>query len=427
MDCMLKNVAFSTAWCCVLVVYLAGCTLGPRQIHKGRLEYNQAVQQSFREEMLLNLVRLRYRETPEFLTVGGIAAQYTFDGAAGGGLSLPDGGTKVGSLTGGVSRTERPTISYNPERGEAFQKGLLTPISLPSLELLGRTGWSWERILRTTVQYMNQVDNATSAGGPTPERKPDFEQFRYLAQVMRKLQAERAIELSDAEREGTPKPVPLNRDQLDGDFVIGAIKEGFKFKETADGLFLVKNEKYLALVVHPRAKLSGELQELAALLDLEVDYNSPKPAVFEIDAAKEGWIQSTFAQATAFQADLGLAYAGESEMLPAPLEVQESALLRKDIVVSTRSLLEVMFYLSQGVTVPLEHQAQGLVTITVDESGNPFDWNEMMQDLGADIPPSRALPLHQQFVLLRGRVAGEPQRAGGEGEELRRFPSPMTR
>jgi hypothetical protein len=85
MDCMLKNVAFSTAWCCVLVVYLAGCTLGPRQIHKGRLEYNQAVQQSFREEMLLNLVRLRYRETPEFLTVGGIAAQYTFDGAASGG------------------------------------------------------------------------------------------------------------------------------------------------------------------------------------------------------------------------------------------------------------------------------------------------------------------------------------------------------
>jgi len=38
----------------------AGCTLGPKQIHRGRLEYNEAVQQSFREEMLLKLVRLRY-------------------------------------------------------------------------------------------------------------------------------------------------------------------------------------------------------------------------------------------------------------------------------------------------------------------------------------------------------------------------------
>ena len=91
--------------------------------------------------------------------------------------------------------------------------------------------------------------------------------------------------------------------------MISAIKEGFEFKETADGLFLVKDEKYLALVVHPKAKLSGELQELAGLLDLDVDYDSPKPAVFEVDSAKEGWIQSTFAEATSFQADLGLACA----------------------------------------------------------------------------------------------------------------------
>lgn len=378
---MRKNVAFSAALCCILVTHLVGCTLGPRQIHKGRLEYNQAVQESFREEMLLNLVRLRYRETPEFLNVGGIAAQYTFDGRASGSLSLPDGGTKAGSLSSGVSRTERPTISYVPARGEAFQKGLLAPIDLQSLELLARTGWSWERILRTTVQYMNQVDNATSAGGPTPELKPDFEEFRYLAQLMRRLQNERAIELSNAKRAGTPKSVPLSRDQLDGNFVISAIKEGFEFQETADGIFLVKDVKYLALVIHPNAKLSSELRELAALLDLEVDYVSPKPAVFELNSGKEGWIQSTFAEATSFHTDPGLPSANEYETLPAPPEAQGSSLLRNDIVVSTRSLLEVMFYLSQGVNVPLEHQAQGLVTLTVDEGGNPFDWSEMMHDL----------------------------------------------
>ncbi len=41
--------------------------------------------------MLLNLVRLKYREPPEFLTVAGVAAQYTFDGAASGSASLRDG------------------------------------------------------------------------------------------------------------------------------------------------------------------------------------------------------------------------------------------------------------------------------------------------------------------------------------------------
>lgn len=333
--------------------------------------------------MLLNLVRLRYGETPEFLSVGGIAAQYTFDGRAGGGVTLPDGGTKIGSITGGVSRTERPTISYVPARGEAFQKGLLAPIDLQSLELLARTGWSWERVMRMTVQYMNQIDNATSAGGPTPERKPDYEEFHYLAQLMRQLQIQRAIELSTAEREGTPKAVPLSRAQLNGDFVIDAIKEGYKLKETEDGLFLVKNEQYLALVIHPNAKRSTEMQEIAGLLDLEIDQDSPKPAVFEIHSGKGGWIQSTFANATTFPVNRGLACVDEFELLPAPFDTQEGSLLRKDVVVSTRSLLEVMFYLSQAVDIPLEHQAQGIVTITVDESGAPFDWNEMMQGLFA--------------------------------------------
>ncbi|MDG2220471.1 MAG: hypothetical protein P8L85_03770 [Rubripirellula sp.] len=378
-EASLPNItAISTTLCCLL---MAGCTLGPRQIPKERLEYNQAVQKSFREEMLLNLVRLRYRETPEFLSVGGIAAQYTFDGRASGSLALPDGGTKVGGLSGGVSRTERPTISYVPARGEAFQKGLLAPIDLESLELLGRTGWSWERILRTTVQYMNQVDNATSAGGPTPELKPDFEEFRYVAQVMRQLQIQRAIELSTADREGTPKPVLLTRDQLDGDFAINAIKEGFAIKETEEGISLVKKESYLAFVIHPKAKLSGELQELAEILDLNVDYDSPKPAVYPVESAKEGWIQSTFADATGFQTALNIPCADEIGIAPIHLDDQVNEMLRDDIVVSTRSLLEVMYYLSHGVNVPAEHQSQGLVTLTTDQNGAAFDWSEMMHDL----------------------------------------------
>ena len=54
-------------WSSVLAgsTLLTGCTLGPKEINRGRQQYNEAVQKSFREELLLNLVRLRYRETPE--------------------------------------------------------------------------------------------------------------------------------------------------------------------------------------------------------------------------------------------------------------------------------------------------------------------------------------------------------------------------
>jgi hypothetical protein len=146
---------------------------------------------------------------------------------------------------------------------------------------------------------------------------------------------------------------------------------------------MVKDEQYLAIVVHPHAKISAEMQEIAGILDLEVDHESLEPSVFEVVSGKEGWIQSTFANATPVQIDPSTACVDEFEMLPAPLDVQAGAPQRKDIVVSTRSLLEVMFYLSQAVDIPVEHQAQGIATVTVDEAGAPFDWSEMMQDLFA--------------------------------------------
>jgi hypothetical protein len=78
---------------------------------------------------------------------------------------------------------------------------------------------------------MKQVDNTASAGGPTPDMKPSFEEFTYLAKLLRQLQNQRAIELVDAKREATPKRVPLSPDQLDGDFAIKAIKAGYGILE----------------------------------------------------------------------------------------------------------------------------------------------------------------------------------------------------
>jgi hypothetical protein len=40
-----------------------------------------------------------------------------------------------------------------------------------------------------------------------------------------------------------------------------------------------------------------------------------------------------------------------------------------------------MYYLSQGIHVPEEHVCQGLVTVTTDELGRPFDWTQMTGDL----------------------------------------------
>tara|TARA_B100000809_G_C14959398_1_gene466812 strand:- start:106 stop:687 length:582 start_codon:yes stop_codon:yes gene_type:complete len=178
--CLVANVDFhalsSLRHCAVVLLYgSVYMRVHPRTTpnRQRKTHYNAAIQRTFQQEMLLNIVRLKYREVPEFLTVGGIAAQYSFDSSAAAGLTIPEGVLDIFSLNSSVSRSEKPTISYVPA-GEEFQKGLLAPIDPESLQLLCRTGWSWERILRTTVQYLNEVNNATSAGGPTPDLKPEF-------------------------------------------------------------------------------------------------------------------------------------------------------------------------------------------------------------------------------------------------------------
>jgi hypothetical protein len=46
-----------------------------------------------------------------------------------------------------------------------------------------------------------------------------------------------------------------------------------------------------------------------------------------------------------------------------------------------RSVLGSIFYLSQGVEVPPEHEARGLVNVTRDIEGNRFDWQKVLDGL----------------------------------------------
>ena len=48
--------------------------------------------------------------------------------------------------------------------------------------------------------------------------------------------------------------------------------------------------------------------------------------------------------------------------------------------VKTRSLLGILYFLSQSVEVPEKDRQKVRVTITKDEAGNPFDWEKVLGD-----------------------------------------------
>ena len=102
-------------------VPLTGCAIGPASIERDYPRYSQAMREIQDEHLLLNLVRLRYLETPVFLQLTSITTTYEVNANAS--VSATDsagGGTSSGAGIGGGYR-ETPTFTYSlPDSREFF-------------------------------------------------------------------------------------------------------------------------------------------------------------------------------------------------------------------------------------------------------------------------------------------------------------------
>jgi hypothetical protein len=167
---------------------LTGCaSLGPGAIQGSRTDYNVALRQTEDEQLLLNLVRLRYRDQVLFLEASALNTQFTFQRSAEAGAEFGDVDTLYG-LRGRVAVEEKPTVTYTPLQGGDFVERVLSPIRQETLFLLRSSGWSTDRAFRTLVQQMNGVRNAPRASGPTPDSAPEYEQFARVTALLRALE-----------------------------------------------------------------------------------------------------------------------------------------------------------------------------------------------------------------------------------------------
>jgi hypothetical protein len=190
---------------------LAGCvSIGPATVPRDRIGYLAAVGESWKEQTLLNIVRLRYGDAPTFLDVSSIISGYGLQGqlSAGGQVSSDRTNTIPSSLaTLGVTGTylDRPTISYTPLSGQKFTTSLLRPIPPLAVFELIQAGYPADFILLVTTRAVNGIFNRSSMGGVSRSADPAF---YPLLESLRRLQLSGTVSLR-REKRGPDETVHL--------------------------------------------------------------------------------------------------------------------------------------------------------------------------------------------------------------------------
>jgi len=160
----------------LLVAFSAGCaSLGPKTIPRDRAEYVQGLRDSWKRQLLLNMVGLRYGEAPVFLEVASVINQYSLEGQVSAGVGWSTGVGGDAQSIGAAGRfADRPTITYTPVTGERFVRSMLTPIPPVSLVAMVQAGWPVDFVFRLAVRSMNELGNSSGARLMGSAGDPDF-------------------------------------------------------------------------------------------------------------------------------------------------------------------------------------------------------------------------------------------------------------
>jgi hypothetical protein len=151
------------------LLIISGCAArGARRVPADRFNYNAAIAQSTREQMLLNIVRSRYLEVPVFLTVSSVLTQYEYDSSIGVGGFFGISGTSenvIGGTTDVITGdanlrfSERPTITYLPVEGQEFSAHLLSDIPADLFFASAQAGWPVDVFMRIGIQRLGALEN----------------------------------------------------------------------------------------------------------------------------------------------------------------------------------------------------------------------------------------------------------------------------
>lgn len=178
----------------ITALLFSGCTnIGPKTVTRDRFDYNTAISNSWKEQTLLNIVKIRYLDMPLFVDISSIVSGYTISSSVDFGGQLMSESALQGdfaSLGASGTFTDRPTITYQPITGQKFNKSIMTPIPPSAILFLTQSGWPADLIYPITVDSINGLRGRVSGG---VNARPGDPGYIRLVKLFRKIQQSGAV------------------------------------------------------------------------------------------------------------------------------------------------------------------------------------------------------------------------------------------
>jgi len=349
----------------VLLLALAGCSLGPKSMKADRPAYNIAIQQSESQQLLMNLVRLKYCEPALFLTVSSISTQFSYSANADIGFEKSWGGSdmlSVGENNSLLGYYEAPTITYMPLQGEEFARRMMREMDLGTFALLASGDWDVGTLFQLMIKRLGPLRNDPETTSTGIGLKSGYDKFVRILEIWRQLQCQQhlAFQIVPGQAVEIPGSAPVSA--ITADAVLSAEKEGYRFVCGEDGGFHILKQGPRRLVV--QASYPTEAQ--ADLVDEALGVRPERTRTADGRFAE----QIALAPFSELRSD---------EIGRGPIPV---------LPVELRSFLDMLYAVAAGIEVPEADRARGVVEIHRNSVGEPFE----MRDLTKGILDVRCAP-----------------------------------
>jgi hypothetical protein len=154
---------------------LAGCAVvGPPSIRNGRSVYNDAINDTNNQQLLMAIIRGRYSENASLLAVNSITANFSVATSAGIQFGFGNESNYAGNLvpfSASAVYEENPTVSYAPVEGQKYLRQLTSPVPLSLLVPLSESAVYPGALFTVLVARVNDLANplfVPSSSGPDP-------------------------------------------------------------------------------------------------------------------------------------------------------------------------------------------------------------------------------------------------------------------